>query len=188
MRRVKISNQGRHMDLKGLRFGRLVVLERESTSRNNEPTWLVQCDCGETKVVLGASLRVGDTKPCGCLRREIAARRCTGGKPGTALRNLMQSYKSNAKAFNREFSLTEEQFKCLTSGLCFYCGATGSKTAKSVAGETYKHNGIDRKDPSLGYVESNCLPCCQICNFMKRDLSFQDFIDRCKLISERCSL
>lgn len=55
----------------GLRFGRLVVLSRDS--RNHvDPRWLCRCDCGDTAVVIGRNLRCGNTRSCGCLRVEVS--------------------------------------------------------------------------------------------------------------------
>lgn len=64
------------IDLTGKKFGRLTVIERAGTSRNDgqgRPTWKCQCDCGNTTVVIGANLRAGLTRSCGCLRREKAS-------------------------------------------------------------------------------------------------------------------
>lgn len=36
--------------------------------------------------------------------------------------------------------------------------------------------GIDRTDNSTGYILENCIPCCDICNYMKNDLSKDKFI------------
>jgi hypothetical protein len=61
------------IDLTGQRFGRLVALCRQSPYRTKDIRWLCQCDCGEQRSVVGASLRRGLQKSCGCLRREIIA-------------------------------------------------------------------------------------------------------------------
>lgn len=53
--------------LVGKRFGRLLVLSRAGLK--TPPRWLCQCDCGNRKTVPGASLRNGNTRSCGCLRR-----------------------------------------------------------------------------------------------------------------------
>lgn len=37
-------------------------------------------------------------------------------------------------------------------------------------------NGIDRKNNDLGYVASNCVPCCVICNRGKNNMSYNDFV------------
>ena len=35
--------------------------------------------------------------------------------------------------------------------------------------------GIDRIDSSVGYIYSNCTPCCSECNFMKQSSSVEEF-------------
>lgn len=55
---------------KGNRYGRLVVLERAGSDRHYRAQWLCLCDCGDTKVILGQSLRRGLTRSCGCLNIE----------------------------------------------------------------------------------------------------------------------
>lgn len=60
------------LDIKGQRFGRLVALE--CVERGDKTKWLCQCDCGKKKVILGASLRNGGTRSCGCLSREATLR------------------------------------------------------------------------------------------------------------------
>ena len=57
-------------DLTGLRFGRLVAIHPRPRQKAGEPIrWECKCDCGNTTVVLGASLCSGVTKSCGCIRR-----------------------------------------------------------------------------------------------------------------------
>ncbi|MCI2033844.1 MAG: AP2 domain-containing protein [Lactobacillus sp.] len=57
-------------DLTGLRCGRLVVQERAGIAKNGNALWRCQCDCGNVCVVNAYSLRTGNTRSCGCLRRE----------------------------------------------------------------------------------------------------------------------
>lgn len=60
----------------GDRYGRLIVL-----SQKNSLFWLCRCDCGATKAIRGASLRLTKrpTKSCGCLSVEIMKSRKTHG-------------------------------------------------------------------------------------------------------------
>lgn len=56
----------------GERFGRLVVLEYAGTSKNRKAMWICECDCGNiTQPIVGANLKAGGTKSCGCLRDEM---------------------------------------------------------------------------------------------------------------------
>lgn len=71
-------------------------------------------------------------------------------------------YNENARLRGYEFTLQIEFFSNLINGNCHYCGL---KTA----------NGIDRIDNTKGYIESNVISCCKICNTMKMALSYEDF-------------
>lgn len=62
----------RVIDRTSRRYGRLVVLERAGSSRGRA-SWLCQCDCGRTCVVIGNYLHSGRTRSCGCLARETRA-------------------------------------------------------------------------------------------------------------------
>ena len=59
-------------NIKGKRFGRLMVLE-EYPKRNisQSSKWLCKCDCGRTKIIDGTSLRSGMSRSCGCLQKEM---------------------------------------------------------------------------------------------------------------------
>ncbi len=61
---------GKAIPLSGLAVGRLTVLERVPESR--PPRWHCRCECGGEARVLGAHLRSGAVRSCGCLRREKA--------------------------------------------------------------------------------------------------------------------
>jgi hypothetical protein len=58
-------------NLIGKRFGKLVVLDRAENDASGHTRWLCQCDCGNQKVVSGASLMKGHTQSCGCLTQSI---------------------------------------------------------------------------------------------------------------------
>lgn len=62
-------------DMVGSRFGRLVVFGRAEdriSGGKRRPFWRCKCDCGESKVVMGQSLKNGDALSCGCFNRERA--------------------------------------------------------------------------------------------------------------------
>ena len=61
------------IDLKGRRFGRLLVMQATSKrSSQGDIYWKCVCDCGKSVVVNGKSLRSSGQKSCGCLQREWA--------------------------------------------------------------------------------------------------------------------
>jgi len=56
-------------DLTGRRFGRLTVVGRsEQRTEDGLVLWECRCDCGNTVVTRGYSLKNGDTTSCGCAR------------------------------------------------------------------------------------------------------------------------
>lgn len=55
-------------DMVGLRFGRLLVVERAG-STGRKATWACRCDCGAEHVATGYDLRAGHTTSCGCKNR-----------------------------------------------------------------------------------------------------------------------
>ncbi len=60
------------IDLTGQSFGRWSVISYESAGR-----WLCKCECGTEKVILCGQLRAGETKSCGCLKKEESKIRMT---------------------------------------------------------------------------------------------------------------
>lgn len=61
-------------DLLGQKFNRLTVVSFSHT-RNGDAFWVCICDCGTEKIARAKSLKTGDCKSCGCLKREHDAAR-----------------------------------------------------------------------------------------------------------------
>ena len=58
-------------DLTGLRFGRLVVVDRCGSDKRGRAKWLCRCDCGGETKSMGFTLRGGKAKSCGCISSEV---------------------------------------------------------------------------------------------------------------------
>jgi hypothetical protein len=65
----------RALDMKGRRFGRLLVLEQAGRDSDGAVTWRCECSCGGGKFPTpsGKSLRSGNVRSCGCLRKDRLA-------------------------------------------------------------------------------------------------------------------
>lgn len=70
----------------GQKFGRLTVIKRLEDKIENgkwvirRPQFLCQCECGNTRIVLGRFLKSGDVKSCGCLKRDKTIERNKAGQ------------------------------------------------------------------------------------------------------------
>lgn len=84
--------------------------------------------------------------------------------------------KKGALRRNHSFNITKEECWDLINRPCMYCGYKDSSI------------GIDRIDNKIGYEIENCAPCCKTCNFMKRSLSVDQFIEHCKRIAKHNTL
>lgn len=76
LRREYLDSRGkaRQIDLSGKRFGRLVALHPTEERRHGTVVWECICDCGNTAFVSSVALNSGDTRSCGCLRKDHAQR------------------------------------------------------------------------------------------------------------------
>lgn len=87
----------KRLNLAGSKFGRLEVLHAtfEKRGRRSSVIWNCVCECGSTNVLVAtAELRRGQTKSCGCLRRETAKLQETiHGKAKTQMYGLWNAMK-----------------------------------------------------------------------------------------------
>lgn len=174
-------------DLTGKQFGRLTVIGfnsyKEKHNRRKD-FWNVKCSCGNEKILHGNVMVSGGVLSCGCLLKEryaelgeITRKRNSLPKGEAALNTLFANYKLRAINKELQFNLTKQEFKTLVIENCEYCGSEPNNLMKKKTmngGMVY--NGIDRVDNSLGYVKSNCITACEICNKAKRDLTIEEFI------------
>ena len=159
----------------GTRFGKLTVLSLTDLRRDHARVYLCECDCGTVMHAVGKLLRRGAVKSCGCLVDKTESNR----------RSVFRSYKARAKKYGRAFTLSREHFYELLSGDCFYCGTGPSNRSTYYdADKPFEYNGVDRIDSSKGYEDGNVVPCCKRCNFMKSDMSTDEFLTRVKTIYE----
>jgi len=94
-----------------------------------------------------------------------------------SIKGKYRYYKKAAKHCNRTFELTRNDFAGIISQPCYYCGELQEN-----------FNGIDRRDNKKDYILNNCVPCCAICNMMKRNATESQFILKCKQIMEKQNL
>lgn len=94
-------------------------------------------------------------------------------------KHKLQKYKKNAEKRGLKWALSDEQAMAMFDQDCYYCDITTFETGELT--------GIDRVDNNNGYETSNVVPCCNVCNTMKMDYSVEQFVEKCKRVTENMS-
>jgi hypothetical protein len=91
-------------------FGKLVVVEEAGTNNHRKKLWLCRCECGgETKATTG-NLRSGNTRSCGCEKREAGGRaRRTHGQSGQKGKRT-RAYSTWSNMMTRCYNKTNEKY------------------------------------------------------------------------------
>lgn len=85
------------------------------------------------------------------------------------LKSKYNIYKNGALRRNIDWNLTKEEFESYENIPCYYCNEI-------------VRIGLDRLDNEKGYVISNCVSCCGVCNRMKMNLDVNVFLNKIKQI------
>ena len=171
--------------LVGQIFGRLTVVE--DSKENNRTKLKCMCDCGVIKDYNISQVTTGQTKSCGCLRKEIQSKIHWKGC-GELSGGYFSKFRCAARNRGREFSITiefmwelflKQDRKCALSGVDIYFinGRDNRKSGTSTA-------SIDRIDSSKDYTEDNVQWVHKDINFMKQELTDEKFINWCHSVSE----
>ena len=75
---------------------------------------------------------------------------------------IFKVYRRSAEKRGFEFNISLDFLTDIIKKPCIYCNKIESM-------------GIDRINNDVGYVESNCAPCCTKCNRMKLDYTLDEF-------------
>lgn len=78
----------RGKDLIGQIFGKLTVLSQIRKENSMHFYWNCRCECGNNIVVRSSHLRSGNTKSCGCIKKEYLKANKLGEKHGAYLSKL----------------------------------------------------------------------------------------------------
>lgn len=69
-------NTHKHPPMKaGQKFGRLTAIEFIGRNKRYNPIWLWQCECGKQHRAIVRNVIIGNTKSCGCWKRETASKK-----------------------------------------------------------------------------------------------------------------
>ena len=159
-------------------------LDRLDSDANYTSSNVVPC-CGRCNMMKGTltvrdfqtatknvAIESGQTTEAPSYEFEAATSRLTRPTYAEYTRRTTQRY-----GFAME--LDQTTFEALLKYSCFYCGRP------NLCNQQY--NGLDRIDSCLPYRSDNAVPCCTVCNMMKRDLSLASYIEHCSKITTHLS-
>lgn len=174
-----IAARGRPIkDLSGMKFGIMTVIRlagRDYTAKNRSK-WLVECACGTIREVRQDALKAA--KSCGCIVREKNISRALPDNMSVK-RNYYKQVQGSAIKRNLLFSLTFEQCLEISTSNCKYCNCPPRNICRLRTGgvSVFTRNGIDRIDNNVGYIITNCVPCCYICNRAKSSMEYSEWME-----------
>ena len=179
---------GNLVDETGKQYKYLTVIERAGKNSIGCATWLCRCSCGHETIAAGSELRRGHIQSCGCLRKRNVGRPPLP-KGEAAFNQLYRQYTRNAKTRGYKFNLSKPEFRELTQQPCHYCGALPSNSYNHPhTNGAYTYSGLDRMDNDKGYTLDNVVPCCIVCNYIKLDASYDEFLAWIKQVYLHLSL
>ena len=155
---IKKEHAHNFKNIVGEKFSRLTVEEYVGKGYENRAMWKCRCECGNTVIVSGKSLRTGNTKSCGCLNTEERTKRIV---------SINTTHNMSHSRLFRIWSGMKGRCSYQSHNSWEYYGNKGIKVcAEWEQFEPFKDwalaNGykdgltIDRIDNSKGYSPQNC--------------------------------
>ena len=170
---------GSLINLKGQKFGRLVVIKRV---KPKHPTrWLCLCDCGKTSKVVAHSLMSGRTTSCGCFASDVLIKR--NRKHGlyfTREHRMWRAAKVRAEKSNLEFDIQVADIiipeKCPILGIPLILDSKKPIDASPA---------LDRVDNKQGYVKNNIVVISTRANRIKSDATVDELFAIANFLEKR---
>lgn len=158
---------GKKIDLTGQRFGRLVALRQDFSSKRVK--WFCRCDCGKIKSVQSTHLRSGKTTSCGCYQKEKVSK--ANFKHGYSKNSLYSRWKAIKQRCENPNNRRYKDY-----------GARGISVCEAwknfqIFKEWALNNGyqenleLDRIDNNKGYFPENCRWCETVTNNRNRRIT-----------------
>jgi hypothetical protein len=149
-------------NLIGKKFGRLIPIKYMGKDKLDRPLWLCRCACGNEKEIRTQSLVSGNTKSCGCIKKEMVGQK-----------NLKHGHSPKIKAsrtYRSWKSMIERCFSKMASNYKDYGGRNPPITVcerwsnkrngfinfLTDMGERPEGLNLDRINNNLGYFKENC--------------------------------
>lgn len=158
---------------------------------NHYILWEAKCDCGNEALIVPCVANCGRISSCGCLQEQSRIKSCS--KLGLQSRKYEPVITSARQVWKNHYGDLDnfDLFYQLSQKPCHYCGAIPSTISNKgirnkanykasdnqIINGNFIYNGIDRVDNTKSHTPDNIVPCCQICNYAKRDNTVKEFLD-----------
>jgi hypothetical protein len=182
---INISYMAIVKNIIGNKFGKLTVLELVDRSKSIKTRYICECDCGNIHETSGDSLRGGKSKSCGCLKKSYIPKSYNTNRHEQI---LIQLYKSTVLKRSKDKNwidcISFGLFKSIVKSRCFYCNSLPNSKIEDrnknnregkISDVFVCVNGVDRIDSSIGYIDTNIVPCCKHCNTAKNTMTNKEF-------------
>lgn len=146
--------KARTEDLRGRRFGRLLVLDAPSVKMNGRVAWLCECECGTRRPFAAFNMKSGASQSCGCYAAEANSldKKTHGREPrlnyhswvGMIQRCYYEQHKSYKNYGGRGIAVCDSWRNSFET----FCADMGLRPSK--------HHSIDRIDNDGNYEPDNC--------------------------------
>ena len=189
---MNVFELGIKEDLTGKRFGRLLVLAPYD-KKNRAWRWKCKCDCGNETIGIGAKMKCGLKKSCGCFKSENVKPRFGANHPGWTGCGELSGSKwvsiiTCAKLRNIPFQLTIQEAWDQFEKQGGKCALTGVKLWFAEIGKPLRDcdvtASLDRIDSNKPYIKDNVQWVHKDINIMKQWFNQNYFFDLCKQVVE----
>jgi hypothetical protein len=144
----------RFTNLSGQRFGRLLVIKRAESGKNNQTKFECLCDCGKIKIIARSSLRSKLTESCGCIHLEVFKKIVT--KHGMGYTQVYHTYQSMKMRCYNEKGISYKNYGGRGIIVCDRWLNSFENFLEDMGDKPTPKHSIDRIDNNGNYEPSNC--------------------------------
>lgn len=149
---------GKVKDIAGDKYGRLTVAAFVRIDKTCGALWHCLCDCGNTMLSATRDLRSGNTKSCGCWKKDTLSKIRTHGAASNGKQTgAYRSYQSMLQRCNYPGAIEYHLYGGRGITVCErWTGPGGFENFLSDLGERPDWYSIERADVNAGYSPENC--------------------------------